>query len=105
MTCDITDIRQPDLETRVAPAPYSSDSVSMVAGRVFVAMLLLSGCASSQRPLWLAEPGLAYCYRTIADPDCYRQPIAGAEERLIAIGPQVDYVPLAAIEPSSPPGD
>jgi hypothetical protein len=77
----------------------------MTAARVFVAMLLLTGCAAEQPPLWLAEPGLAYCYRTIADPDCYRQPVAGAENRLIAIGPQVDYVPLAAIDPSTPPAD
>ncbi len=75
----------------------------MTATRVFALTLLLTGCASEQPPLWLAVPGLAYCYRTIADPDCYRQPVAGAEDRLIAIGPQVDYVPLAALEPSGPP--
>jgi hypothetical protein len=70
----------------------------MSIARACTALLLLAGCApAAPRSLpWLAEPGLVYCYRTIADPDCHRQPRAGAERRLIAAAPQVYFTPAAA---------
>jgi hypothetical protein len=58
-------------------------------------LLLLAGCAAEPEPtpLWLAERGLVWCYRTLADPDCYRRPLAGAEHRLIAVAPRIDFTP------------
>ncbi len=72
----------------------------MRIARACIALLLLAGCAAPAAPRslpWLAEPGLVYCYRTIADPDCHRQPQAGAERRLIATAPQVFFTPAATI--------
>jgi hypothetical protein len=58
-------------------------------------LLLLAGCAAEPEspPLWLAERGLVWCYRTLADPDCYRRSLAGAEHRLIAAAPQLYFTP------------
>ena len=60
-----------------------------------VFLLLLAGCASEPElpRLWLAERGLVWCYRTLADPDCYPRPLAGAERRLIAVAPQIYFTP------------
>ncbi|MGH6886548.1 MAG: hypothetical protein ACREGK_10805 [Geminicoccales bacterium] len=55
---------------------------------------LLAGCAERPEPVWLAEKGKVYCYRTLAEPDCYAWPLSGAEERLIGIGPKVYFRPL-----------
>jgi hypothetical protein len=64
-----------------------------------VALLLLTGCAAPQpAPLWVAEPGLVYCYATLAAPDCFRQPQPGAERRLIAVAPRRYFSALPAGE-------
>ncbi len=70
----------------------------MRTARALFAVLLLAGCAPAtpRSPPWLAEPGLVYCYRTIADPDCHRQAVAGAERRLIAVAPQLFFTPVTA---------
>ena len=70
----------------------------MSIARALITVLLLAGCApATPRSLpWLAEPGLVYCYRTIAEPDCHRQPLAGAERRLIAPAPRVYFTPVGA---------
>jgi hypothetical protein len=60
-------------------------------------LVLLTGCAErSERPepVWLAEKGKVYCYRTLAEPNCYAWPLSGAEERLIGVGPEVYFRPL-----------
>ena len=62
-------------------------------------VLLLAGCAPAA-PHWVAEPGAVYCYRTIADPDCYRQAIASAERRLIAAAPQLYFMVSPMPSPS-----
>jgi hypothetical protein len=36
---------------------------------------------------------VVYCYRTLADADCGRQPEAGAARRLIAAGPEIFFSP------------
>jgi hypothetical protein len=67
------------------------------AGLVALALGLLSllaGCTEGSEPVWLVEKGKVYCYRTLAEPDCYALPLRGAEERLIAVGPQVYFRPL-----------
>ena len=58
-------------------------------------LLLLAGCAAPppRAPLWLAERGTVWCYRTLAAPDCYRAPQAAAARRLIAAAPQVVFTP------------
>ncbi|HSA79427.1 MAG TPA: hypothetical protein VLE23_01310 [Geminicoccaceae bacterium] len=45
----------------------------MALARLIV-LLLLTGCAAEPEspPRWLAER-LVWCYRTLADPDCYRR--------------------------------
>jgi hypothetical protein len=62
------------------------------------AILLLAGCAPAAPgpSLWLAEPGLVWCYRTLATPDCQRQPQPGAARRLIAAAPEVYFTPADA---------
>jgi hypothetical protein len=62
----------------------------MRCAHLLMIVLLLAGCAPAA-PHWVAEAGAVYCYRTIADPDCYRQPRAGAERRLIAAAPQLFF--------------
>jgi hypothetical protein len=32
---------------------------------------LLDGCAERPERVWLAKKGKVYCYRTLAEPDCY----------------------------------
>jgi hypothetical protein len=67
-------------------------------GAALVALLLLAGCAPPSQPpapLWRAERGLVWCYATIAAPDCFRRPQPGAEDRLIAVAPQLRFTPLA----------
>ncbi len=69
----------------------------MRIARALAAVLSLAGCAPAPAaPLWLAERGVVYCYRTIADPDCYRQPLFGGERRLIAAAPQIFFTPVPA---------
>ena len=58
---------------------------------------LLAGCADrpeTREPVWLAEQGKVYCYRTVAEPYCYAWPVSGAEHRLLGVGPQVYIRPL-----------
>lgn len=46
-------------------------------------LAILGGCAASEPPsdvVWLAEPGAVYCYRTLADPDCYGAPVPGPSD-------------------------
>ncbi len=61
-------------------------------------VLLLAGCAPAtpHSPPWLAEAGVIYCYRTIADPDCHRQPQVGGGRRLIAAAPELFFTPGVA---------
>jgi hypothetical protein len=66
----------------------------MKVARALAALLLLAGCAPA--PLWQAERGVVWCYRTLAAPDCYRRPLPGAERRLIAVAPGVYFTPTAA---------
>jgi hypothetical protein len=57
-------------------------------------LLLLAGCAPPpDAPLWRAERGLVWCYATIAAPDCHRRPRPGAEDRLIAVAPELRFTP------------
>jgi hypothetical protein len=81
--------------------------LSMRLARLAVPFLLLAGCAAEPEPpsLWLAERGLVWCYRTLADPDCYRRPLTGAEHRLIAAAPQVYFTPRDARFLPVPPID
>ena len=52
----------------------------MVLARLVVSLLLLTGCAAKPEPrLWLAERDLVWCYRKLADADCYRRPIAAPD--------------------------
>ena len=66
---------------------------------LLMTLLPLAGCAPAvpHSPPWLAEPGVVYCYRTIAEADCHRQPQAGAERRLIAAAPEVFFTPDATV--------
>jgi hypothetical protein len=56
---------------------------------------VLAGCAAEPPPeplyMWDALVGGVWCYRTIADPDCYPAPLPGEADRLIASGPNVYY--------------
>jgi hypothetical protein len=65
--------------------------------RALTAVVLLAGCAPAApgTSLWLAEPGVVWCYRTLAAPDCYARPLPGAERRLIAAAPEVFFTPAA----------
>jgi hypothetical protein len=73
----------------------------MGPARLVLPLVLLAGCAAPEPPpLWLAEDGVVWCYRTLADPDCYRRPLAGAEHRLTAAAPQIYFAPR---DPRSPP--
>jgi len=53
---------------------------------------LLAGCAEPE-PLyfWDRHLGGVWCYRTIADPDCYPVPLPREAERLIASGPEIYF--------------
>lgn len=64
---------------------------------VLAAGLLLAGCTREPEApsLWVAEPGLVFCYATIADPDCGKAPVPGAELRLIAVAPSLTFAPRA----------
>ena len=64
-----------------------------------LATLLLVGCVGDpsdrNADLWVAEPGLVFCYVTLADPDCTSAPVPGADVRLIAAAPQLTFSPQA----------
>ena len=62
------------------------------------AVMVLAGCAPAApgTSLWQAERGVVWCYRTLAAPDCYSQPLPGAERRLIAAAPELYFTPSAA---------
>jgi hypothetical protein len=66
-------------------------------------LLLLAACAAPQprAPLWRAERGLVWCYATIADAECHRRPLPGAEGRLIAVAPELRFTPLALLLPAA----
>jgi hypothetical protein len=53
---------------------------------------LLAGCAEPE-PLYLWERHLGgvWCYRTIAEPDCYLAPLPRQADRLIASGPEIYF--------------
>ena len=57
---------------------------------MFGVVALVAGCAKAE-PLfvWERHLGGVWCYRTIADPDCYPGPLPGEQNRLIASGPEV----------------
>jgi len=58
-----------------------------------IAIAMLAGCSSDPEPsAWRQTFGKVYCYRTLADPDCYAQPQPRAG-RLIAVAPHWSYVP------------
>jgi hypothetical protein len=67
----------------------------MIRLRLLTALLLLAGCAPAapHASSWRAERGVVYCYRTLADADCGRQPEAGAAQRLIAASPEIFFRP------------
>jgi len=70
----------------------------MILIRLTVAMALLAGCAAPepQPPLWQAERGVIWCYRTLGAPECHASPLVGAASRLIAAGPEIFFTPAAA---------
>jgi hypothetical protein len=75
--------------------PNTPDEMWMM-GRVGLALslLVLTGCAEREEPVWLAERGKVYCYRTLAEPDCYARPLSGADHRATGVAPQVYFRPL-----------
>jgi hypothetical protein len=85
--------REGDDRPDVADETGMTGPVGLALGLV----TLLAGCAGhpqAREPVWLAERGKVYCYRTLAEPDCHVRPVSGAEERLIGVGPQVYFRPL-----------
>ena len=77
-------------------------------GWVMAAMLLGAGVATAQEPPLLLVRGPAevfgatpaWCYSTLAAPDCYTQPIPEANDRLIGA-----YLPVeATVEPQDVSG-
>jgi hypothetical protein len=71
--------------------------------------LVLAGCAAEPPPeplyMWEARVGGAWCYHTIADPDCYSRPLPDEADRLIASGPNIyfGWRPNPALEPAPAP--
>lgn len=55
-------------------------SVVRVAALATAALPLLAGCAEDFPELTYAE---RYCYRTLAEVDCHRQPLPGEESRRV----------------------
>jgi hypothetical protein len=75
---------------------------------VLATMVLGAGVATAQEPALLLVHGPAeafgatpaWCYSTLAEPDCYTQPILEGNDRLIGA-----YLPVAAVvEPQYLPG-
>lgn len=87
-------------------------------GLAFSLILLLPGCAGLNLPLGAAtvgayatrpekgkpadlslqtKPHQTWCYRTLADTECFPHPMDGAEGRLIAVDPQSE-TPLTSSE-------
>lgn len=73
------------------------------------ATMLLSACAPAppesslllvHGPAEAVGATPAWCYSTLADPDCYTQPIPGSSDRLI--GAYVPLEPAAEPEPEAP---
>ena len=60
------------------------------------ALLLLAGCTAAEPELWHAERGVVWCYRTLAEPECYPEPRPEAARRLIAAAPQRFFTTMAA---------
>ena len=60
---------------------------------LFGVLALMAGCAEAPEPpfVWERQAGGVWCYRTIADPDCYPAPVPGEEDRLIASGPEIRF--------------
>lgn len=56
-------------------------------------LALVAGCAEAPEPLfvWERHLGGVWCYRTIAEPDCYPLSLPGEQRRLIASGPEVYF--------------
>ena len=64
---------------------------------------LLAGCAGPEPLfLWERDLGGVWCYRTIAEPDCYPAPRPGEADRLIASGPEIyfSWRPNPAVDPA-----
>lgn len=77
-----------------------SRSLPAIAAAAAVVMPLLSGCAPTETELLTAgfverdyfPPGPpVYCYRTLAEVDCYRSPQPGEASRLVAADPPLLY--------------
>lgn len=72
--------------------------------RSLAVVALVAGCAEAPQPLfvWERHLGGAWCYRTIAEPDCFRAPLPGEQDRLIASGPEVAFSwrPNPALDPA-----
>jgi hypothetical protein len=77
-------------------------------GWMMATVVLCAGVATAQEPPLLLVHGPAeaigatptWCYSTLAEPDCYAQPIPEASDRLIGA-----YLPVAATaEPQYVPG-
>ena len=67
---------------------------------------LLGGCAEpAPRYLWERHLGGAWCYHTLAEPDCYPVPLPGETDRLIASGPEIyfSWRPNPAVDPAPAP--
>jgi hypothetical protein len=83
-----------DATTRLARRRSPGNAPCMRIASLLLATMALASCAGPAP--WLAERGVVYCYRTLAAPDCYRDPLPGAEDRLIAAAPEVFFTPAAA---------
>lgn len=68
-----------------------------VAPAIVAIGILLAACTNEEASpptLWTAEPGLVFCYSTLADPDCAPAAEPGAEQRLIAVAPDLIFIPI-----------
>jgi hypothetical protein len=67
-------------------------------GWMATVLFVCGGCSAPPQDdvVRLAEDGRVWCYRTLADADCFTRPERGAEARLIAIGLRRSFVPAPA---------